>query len=154
MKILVVSDTHGNYLAPLECMIDTKIEMIIHLGDNIHDAKELEPLLEIPIVKVPGNCDHGAIEPRDITLNLEGRIFFITHGDHCRVKTGTDLLAQRAKQKNADVALYGHTHCPLVSKVEGILLINPGTLMAESSVKSAAIINVRGGKVSTEILYL
>jgi uncharacterized protein len=154
MKVLVVSDTHGNYLAPLECMIDEEIEMIIHLGDEIRDAKELEPLLEIPMVKVPGNCDHSALEPREITLDLEGRILFITHGDHYRVKTGTDLLVQRAKQRNADVALYGHTHSPLVSKIEGILLVNPGTLMAGSAVKSAAIITIKGGKVSAEIIYL
>jgi len=154
MKILVVSDTHGNYLAPLEYMIDAEIELLIHLGDDISDAKELEPLLEIPIVKVPGNCDHSALEPREITLNLEGRIFFITHGDHCRVKAGTDLLVQRAQQKNADIVLYGHTHHPLVSKVEGILLVNPGTLMAGSAMKSAAIITVKSSNVSTEIIYL
>ena len=154
MKILVISDTHGNYLAPLECIIDAKIEMIIHLGDNISDAKELEPLLEIPITKVPGNCDPSSLEPREIILDLGGRIFFITHGDHYRVKAGTDLLVQRAQQKNADVVLYGHTHFPLVSKVEGILLVNPGTLMAGSVMKSAAIITIKGGKLSTEIIYL
>jgi len=153
MKILVVSDTHGNYLAPLECMIDAEIGMVIHLGDDINDAKELEPLLEIPIFKVPGNCDHGALEPREMTLNLEGRIFYITHGDLCRVKAGLDLLVQRAQQKKADVVLYGHTHRPLVSKVEGILLVNPGTLMAGSAMKSAAIITIQGGNVSTEIVY-
>jgi uncharacterized protein len=154
MKILVVSDTHGNYLAPLECMIDPNIEMIIHLGDHISDATELESLLEIPIVKVPGNCDNSALEPREITLSLKDRIFFITHGDHYRVKADTGLLVQRAQQKNADVALYGHTHYPLVSKVEGILLVNPGTLMTGSAMKSAAIITIKGGNVSTEIIYI
>jgi phosphoesterase, MJ0936 family len=154
MKILVVSDTHGNYLAPLECMIGAEIEMIIHLGDNISDAKELEQLLAIPVVKVPGNCDHNAPEPREITLNLEGRIFFISHGDHCRVKAGTDLLVQRAKREKADIVLYGHTHRPLVSKVEGMLLVNPGTLMAGSATKSAAIITISCGEVTTEVIYL
>jgi uncharacterized protein len=154
MKILVVSDTHGNYLAPLECMIDAEIEMIIHLGDNISDAKELEPLLEIPILKVPGNCDHNAAEPREITIALGDRMFFITHGDRCRVKAGIDLLVQRAKAENADVVLYGHTHFPSVSNIEGIILVNPGTLMAGSATKSAAIITIKGDNVETEIIYL
>jgi len=154
MKILIVSDTHGNYLAPLECMINTKVEMIIHLGDNIGDADELEPLLEIPIVKVAGNCDHNSLEPREIILDLGGRKFFITHGDRFRVKAGIDLLVQTAKQEKADTVLYGHTHSPFVSKVEGILLINPGTLMAGSAMKSAAIITIKGGSVATEIIYL
>jgi uncharacterized protein len=154
MKILVVSDTHGNYLAPLECMSDEEIELVVHLGDEISDAKELEPLLEIPILKVPGNCDHGAPEPRELTVNLAGRIFFITHGDRFRVKAGIDLLVQKAKQINADVVLYGHTHNPLVSKVEGIFLVNPGTLMAGSTSKSAAIVTISSGKVSTEIIHL
>jgi uncharacterized protein len=154
MKILVVSDTHGNYLAPLKCMNFAGIDMIIHLGDDIGDAKELEQLLEISIVKVPGNCDLGALEPRQITLELGGRIFYITHGDICRVKAGLELLVQRARQKKADVVLFGHTHSPMVSEVEGILLVNPGTLMAESKTQSYAIITIKGGSVSAEIIYL
>lgn len=153
MKILAVSDTHGNYLAPLECMINAKIDMIIHLGDEISDADALAPLLEIPMVKVPGNCDHSSQEPRELTLDLGGRKFFITHGDRFRVKAGIDLLAHTARQKKADIVLYGHTHYPSVLKVEGVLLVNPGTLMAGSPMKSAAIITIKGGHVSTEIIY-
>jgi uncharacterized protein len=154
MKILVVSDTHGNYLAPLNCMNFAGIDMIIHLGDDIGDAKELEQLLEISIVKVPGNCDFCALEPRQITLELGGRIFYITHGDICRVKAGLQLLVQRAQQEKADVVLFGHTHSPMVSEVEGILLVNPGTLMAGSKTQSYAIITIKGGNVSAEIVHL
>jgi putative phosphoesterase len=154
MKILVVSDTHGNYLAPLKCMSYAEIDLIVHLGDDISDAKELAQLIEIPIVKVPGNCDLGASEPRQITLEQGGRIFYITHGDICRVKAGLDLLVQRAQQKKADVVLFGHTHSPMVSKVDGILLVNPGTLMAGSALQSCAIITIKNGNVSAEIIYL
>ncbi len=154
MKILVVSDTHGNYLAPLKCMHSGDIEMVIHLGDEIRDANELEILLDMPIIKVPGNCDTGAVEPREITVDLGGRIFYITHGDLCRVKAGLDQLLSRARQLKADIVLFGHTHKPLVSKVEGILFVNPGTLMAGSDIQSGALITIKGGKVSAEIIYL
>jgi len=154
MKILVVSDTHGNYLAPLECMNYAEIDMIIHLGDDISDAKELEQLLEIPIIKVPGNCDPAALEPRQISLKLGGRIFYITHGDICRVKAGLELLVQKAQQKKADVVLFGHTHYPMVSKVDGILLVNPGTLMAASKTQSCAIITIKNGNVTAETIFL
>ena len=48
MKILVVSDTHGNYLAPLTMLNGSDAEILIHLGDEISDAMVIEPLLDIP----------------------------------------------------------------------------------------------------------
>lgn len=154
MKILVVSDTHGNYLPILQFLKETGAELLIHLGDEISDATLLEHLLDIPVIKVPGNCDHGAKEPRELLESIAGSRFFITHGDLYRVKNGLDRLVAKAAGIKAQVALFGHTHRPLIVKQDGVLLINPGTLMAACDSKSYALLTVKPANISAEIIYL
>lgn len=154
MRIMVVSDTHGNYLAPLTLLDGMDVNMLIHLGDEIADAKLLEPLLDIPLLKVPGNCDQGATEPRELIVTIAGKRFFITHGDRYRVKLGLESIARKAAENKVAVALFGHTHRPAVHKKDGILLINPGNLMAGSEAKSYAILTIKDETVSAEIIHL
>lgn len=154
MRILVVSDTHGNWLAPLQCLNGNQVDMIIHLGDHISDARELAKLADVPVIMVPGNCDHEAKEPRELLHTFKGHKFHLSHGDRHRVKAGYEQLFQRVRETGASVALCGHTHIPLVQKSDGILLINPGTLMAASSQKSCAILHVTISKVTAEIIHL
>jgi putative phosphoesterase len=154
MKIMVVSDTHGNYLAPVTILEETGADMLIHLGDEINDALTLDLIVDVPVIKVPGNCDHGAKEPRELLESFSGKLFFITHGDIYRVKNGLDQLVEKTKKVKASVALFGHTHKPLIQNQDGVLLINPGTLMAGSDSKSYAILTVTPSKVTAEIIYL
>lgn len=128
--------------------------MIIHLGDHINDARELEKVADVPVIMVPGNCDPDAKEPRELLHMFKGHKFHLSHGDRYRVKAGYQLLLQRVKEAGASVTLCGHTHIPLVQKSDGILLINPGTLMATSSQKSCAILHVTIAKVTAEIIHL
>jgi uncharacterized protein len=154
MRIIVVSDTHGNYLAPLSFLEETGADLLIHLGDEIADAKALEQIIDTPVLKVPGNCDPGAKEPRELLASIAGKKFFITHGDLYRVKNGIDRLAEKAAAMNAAAVLFGHTHKPSIQKQDGILLINPGNLMAGSNSKSYAILTVTLSLLSDEIIYL
>jgi putative phosphoesterase len=152
MNILVVSDTHGNYLAPLCCFDEADaIDMIIHLGDEIDDAKMLEKLVRIPVLMVPGNCDNSAKEPRELCRKIEGHTFFMTHGDRYRVKRGVDEIVKKAQRIAATVVLYGHTHTAAILEKDGILLVNPGTLMSASQSKSFAILTISGNAVTAEI---
>lgn len=155
MKIMVVSDTHGNYLAPLTLLDGAGADMLIHLGDELADARLVEPLLEIPLLKVPGNCDHGATStPRELVETIAGRRILITHGDTYRVKNGLEHLIRKAAEIRAAVVLFGHTHTPCVQKENGILLVNPGTLMAGSDTKSYALLTLTVTSVSAEIIHL
>ncbi len=154
MKIIVVADTHGNYLAPLDFIEGSGAELLIHLGDDIADAKTLEAFCPIPVIMVPGNCDQSAKEPRELLESIAGRTFFITHGHIYWVKAGLDKLSERAAGLKAAVALFGHTHKPLILKQDGVLLVNPGTLMATSDAKSYAILTVTATSISAEIIHL
>lgn len=155
MKIMVVSDTHGNYLAPLTCLDEKAgIEVIIHLGDEINDGRILQNLTRIPLILVPGNCDPDAREPRELCGMLGGQKIFMTHGDIYRVKSGLEALIRKAVSEKASVVLFGHTHAPLVQMENGLLLVNPGTLMATSRNKSYAILTVSPESASAEIIQV
>jgi uncharacterized protein len=154
MRIMVVSDTHGNSLAPLTLLDGSAADMLIHLGDVIADADFIEPLLDIPLIKVPGNCDHLAIAPRERIETIAGRRFLITHGDIHSVKNGLEDLARKAMENKAAVVLFGHTHIPFVQKQDGVLYVNPGTLKTGSAVKSYAILTLTGSAVTAEIIHL
>jgi len=154
MKILVISDTHGNHLTPVEILEETGADMLIHLGDEINDALMIESIAAIPVIKVPGNCDHRSTEPRDLLQTIADRKFLITHGDLYKVKNGLHRLVEKAIELKASVVLFGHTHNPLIQKLDGVLLINPGTLMTGSDSKSYAILTVTPFKVTAEIIYL
>ena len=45
-----------------------------------------------------------------------------------QVKSTLALLAQETKRRGADIALYGHTHKPLITQLNGVTLINPGSM--------------------------
>jgi len=128
--------------------------MLIHLGDEINDALIMESIAEIPVIKVPGNCDHRATEPRELLETISDKKIFITHGDLYKVKNGLHRLVEKAKELKASVVLFGHTHNPLIQNLDGILLINPGTLMTGSDSKSYAILTVTPFKVTAEIIHL
>jgi len=153
MKIMVVSDTHGNYLAPLTCLDENSgVDLIVHLGDEISDGRMLSSLTRIPVILVPGNCDPEAREPRELCGVFDGQKIFMTHGDIYRVKNGLNALIRKAASENASVILFGHTHIPLVQQEEGRLLVNPGTLMAGCRNKSYALLTVTKKSVTAEII--
>ena len=126
MKIYVLSDTHNSVLfAPfLELIGDA--DHIIHLGDGSRDVSDLISIASCPVTWVKGNCDISG--PRELTADIGGKRFFITHGNEYGVKSSVFTLAQRALGLGADVALYGHTHIPRVEHLSGVTVLNPGSL--------------------------
>ena len=59
MKILVISDTHGDIEKAEEVIKKNKdISLIIHLGDYFRDAQKLSGMFpEIPVEYIYGNSD-------------------------------------------------------------------------------------------------
>ncbi len=128
MKILVVSDTHGDF-AVLKDIIESNADadMLIHLGDGERDiakARELFPML--PIVYVAGNCDYGNHEKSHITTACGIKIF-CCHGHRYGVRDGIELLAETARKYDCSIALYGHTHISRIDQTNNIVVMNPGS---------------------------
>jgi len=158
MKAIVFSDSHGKMDAMIDIIAkNNDIDKIIHLGDLVRDAEMLQN--EYPnyeMIYGAGNNDWSSNEPKECLAELEGKRFFITHGNSYGVKNGISKIIQRAKQLEAEVVLFGHTHIPYECYVDNILLLNPGsiTLPACGSRRSYCIIDLTPKGIKTNFLQL
>ncbi len=130
-KILVVSDTHGDYRR-LDYVIEQEkpFDMLIHCGDIQGDIGALLEGADYPYYAVKGNCDTFSSLPELLTLKVGYYQLMITHGHKLDVKYSKKLLLYEARKNHADVVLFGHTHIPEVYRVkdQGTLVVNPGSL--------------------------
>ena len=63
MRILVLSDSHGNVENMVRCVELTDPNVILHLGDCRRDAEALQRRFpSVPMQSVPGNCDWGSVD--------------------------------------------------------------------------------------------
>lgn len=127
MKIGVMSDSHGRleYIdLAMEYLEDA--DLIIHAGDYYMDAAYIEENYGIRVVAVAGNCDMTGVD--EVVESIGGKTIFVTHGHRYLVSAGPDRLFYAAQERNADIAIFGHTHQPLYTREDGIILINPGSV--------------------------
>ncbi len=131
-KLIIVSDSHGNKkgIDKLGTLI-AENDFFLHLGDGAMDAREIMREFPEKTYLCAGNCDFFSPLPTEGILQVEGVKIFYCHGHKYRVKSTLQTLALAAKERNADVVLYGHTHTSLISEIQGVTLINPGSLKFE-----------------------
>ena len=161
MKILVVSDTHRKddnlkLVLSEECPLD----MLIHLGDAegsehfIPDWVNPECRMEM----VLGNNDFFSRLDREREIDIAGHKAFITHGHDYGVSMGPEGLVDEAKSRGCDIAMYGHTHRPFLDVIDGVTVLNPGSLSyprQEGRRPSYMIIHVDAdGKMDYQQKYL
>ena len=136
MKCLCFSDSHGNsYNIRRVIDLHPDAELIFFLGDGLSD---LEPIIKDrtrAFLAVRGNCDRTALLGDNMVkktdeINILGHRIVITHGDLYGVKFGIGGVINLAKEKSADIVLFGHTHTPLEKYIsdDGIYLFNPGSI--------------------------
>ena len=130
MKFFVISDTHGKIDSAVSIYKSlSDIDAVIHLGDSEKDARALSVLLDTEIISVKGNIDGNNHKEDNVRL-LEtscGRLL-LTHGHQLNVKSSLTNLLYLAEEQNCTAALFGHTHLPMNETIDGILLLNPGSL--------------------------
>ncbi len=129
MKIVVISDTHGDisWFDKMKPVFDSA-DCVFHLGDNVSDARRLEDKLVCPLYCVKGNCDVGSDCESEILQNVCGVNILAVHGNRYRVDNDLYALSADARSKDADICLYGHTHVPDITNFYGIWFVNPGSL--------------------------
>ncbi|MGM8213296.1 metallophosphoesterase family protein [Virgibacillus sp. W0430] len=124
-KVLIVSDSHG--LTDELIMIRERHNWIytIHCGDSElpWNAPELS---DVFIVK--GNCDIDDDFKLEQELKIGGIKFFVTHGHLYGVKSDLMRLSYRAKECNAQVVCFGHSHIAGAVQEDNQLFINPGSI--------------------------
>lgn len=129
MRILIISDTHRatkNAIAAIEKV--GKIDMCLHLGDVEFDAEILKAHLDCPLYMVSGNNDFLRMFPEELELNIGKYKVFMTHGHRYLVNFGTERLKEEALSRGADIAIYGHTHKPIIWENDDITILCPGSI--------------------------
>ena len=121
MKLCIFSDSHGR--ADLVKKLPAA-DAYLFCGDGLGDLEGLNG----PVYAVAGNCDWTAREPDVRLLELGGRRILLTHGHRFRVKFDLYRLYLAAREQEADLAVFGHTHVPTRREEDGLLLLNPGAL--------------------------
>lgn len=158
MRIGVVSDSHGN-LTALKQAIDQMgdVQVIFHLGDYREDGDVIRKWKkDIPVYCLRGNMDYNDPQGEDfVKTTYAGKTIIACHGHAFGVKNSLNNYFYQAKSQNADIALYGHTHCAFKEIEEGILFMNPGALSyTPGRCKSFGVITIENDSATGEIIPL
>lgn len=158
MRIIVVSDSHGNFQA-LERVFERNrsADLFIHLGDGERELDEIVrryPMLDIR--HVAGNCDPVSLSPPVTVFGAGEYRVLATHGHRYGVKFGVEMLKSIALKNEAKIALFGHTHARFQSYEDGIHLLNPGSVSAPRDGKcpSYGFVDITPAGIVTQIADL
>ena len=99
-----------------------------------------------------GNCDPFSDVPERYVVEWHGRRILLLHG---HTVMGRLRLLYAAQEANADAVLFGHSHVPSIETVEGVLMINPGSLSRPRTVKgpSVALMTLTDDGMDAELLF-
>jgi putative phosphoesterase len=137
-KILVFSDTHGS-IAALNAVMNWAKDRIppndticcaAFLGDGLSDLSRVVEAsgFYCDWKVVCGNNDYRTSSPEAAVFDFCDHRFFMCHGHRHSLYGGCHSLVAAARASQADAVLYGHTHVPSCKNVDGILLVNPGSV--------------------------
>lgn len=129
MKILVVADTHKDFKSLELCVKNNPdFDMLIHLGDGEHEFNDIAAMYpQKAMIYVGGNSDFEQHELTHVAKVGKCKIF-CCHGHTLGVHNGLEPLVNTAKQNECNIALYGHTHLYKTELIDGVYVMNPGSL--------------------------
>lgn len=158
MKIIVMSDSHGNFHVLDKIFTEYHADYYLHLGDG---ERELDRIaVNYPnkqIIHVKGNCDFASFSESEIVFAPTDKCaVFATHGHKYNVKYSLEMLKDKARSVGASIALYGHTHERFCSYEDGLYIMNPGSVSCPRDGKkpSFGIIEISSAGIMTNIIDL
>jgi hypothetical protein len=118
MKIVIVSDSHRDSDVLERIVLMNRADYYLHAGDSCVPEMLLDPFLA-----VKGNCDfyHYPLE----RLVQTGNVLIYLHHGHAYPLS---QMIPRAKSFGCQVVIFGHTHVPMVKVIDGIVVVNPGSV--------------------------
>ncbi len=126
MKILVVSDSHGDnqILKKIVSKYQRQVDFCIHCGDSEMGAHD--PLIN-SFKMVKGNMDYENFPDHQVIKDNPDKIL-VTHGHLYGVNFDLLKLKLFAESLKANVVLFGHTHMLMADYNDGMLFVNPGSI--------------------------
>ena len=154
MKILVLSDSHGNVDNMIRAVERVRPCQVLHLGDCQRDLAALQAAFPgLSMTGVPGNCDWGSCDQPERLLELGGVRILMLHGHTRNVKSSPMAAMYAAKEYGAQVLLFGHTHIPLVDNDGALLTLNPGAA-GDHLRPTCGILTIENGRPDVATLAL
>ncbi|MEG0823881.1 MAG: metallophosphoesterase family protein [Erysipelotrichaceae bacterium] len=151
MKILLMSDSHGKS-GVVSSLLDeySSYDYKIHCGDVEDDNVKFND-----VVIVRGNNDY-ANYPNSECLEICGYRILVIHSHQFYGYLPIGRIAAYAKENGYDVVFYGHTHVSNDETIEGIRLINPGSLWRSRDGKapSYALVEIETNNIKVEFKFL
>ncbi len=146
MKILVFSDSHGDVQHMADAVASDRPDRVLHLGDVEPDARALgRQFPELPIDKVCGNCDGRRPDlAEEQVVEIDGRRILMMHGHTRNVKLGMGQAVWAAREAEADILLFGHTHEAFCEYQHGLWIMNPGSIRGSWSGRTYGVISLEG----------
>ena len=144
MKILLVSDSHGDYQA-LDQLASKypDMDLYLHAGDSEQDEWSIKPF-----ISVRGNCDRDVDFPLFLVIPSPYGNIYVQH---------TPYVAKGVlDEHNAKIVIHGHTHCRRQETKNGILYINPGAVSyaRDKYQGSYAILEIEPNKIDVNFYTL
>ena len=162
MRLAIISDTHmprGTRALPAACVAELRAaDAILHAGDfmRVEVLRMLEGLGP-PVHGIHGNVDDVTLTrmlPAARVVEAAGARIAMIHDSGQR--TGR-LARMRARFKDADAVVFGHSHLPLHEQAaDGFQIFNPGSPTERRSAPghTMGIATVDDGRPRFELLQL
>lgn len=126
-----MSDTHGD-IDEISKVIarERPFDMFIHCGDLCGAENVLEAKLSDCIVHmVGGNCDYSRDLPDIKEFHIGKLKVVLLHGHKYHVNYDISSLFYLAREREADIVMFGHIHVPVLVQEQGVTILNPGSLV-------------------------
>ena len=166
MELAVVSDSHvperaESIPAPFRERIEAA-DHVVHAGD-FTSAAALETFRELAdgLTAVFGNMDPRNLDlPAVATHTVDGVTFVVTHGTGSPAgyeERIAGVVAEEAGDATAGggsaIGVAGHTHEVLDTRVDGVRLLNPGSVTGAAPAERATMmtVDVQAGEVEVTV---
>ncbi|MCF0258722.1 MAG: metallophosphoesterase [Erysipelotrichaceae bacterium] len=151
-EVIIVSDTHGktHYLDEIEKLYP-HADLYVHCGDLEDNPGKYPKWLF-----VRGNNDWMGGMPENRIVTLMGHKILILHSHQVSYSKRESQLAAIAQDNGCDIVLYGHTHVSKIQRVNGVLLINPGSMWMSRDGRLpsfARLLLTEDGQTEAEIIF-
>jgi len=169
MRIGLLSDTHipqvEEQIPSLLAETFQGVDLILHAGD-IYIPSVLDDLERIaPVLAAAGDDDidfEDTLADERVkeahTLQLEAQtIYLVHHQPYSLTNIVEKSGSASAPRATPDIVVFGHAHYPMVSRVNGILYINPGSptfIHYRRGLGSVGILDLRPDGADARILDL
>jgi putative phosphoesterase len=160
IKVAIIADTHVNHLAEFPPELRSflgRVDLVIHLGDYTSPELLEELRQAYNFYGVAGNHDshalHHELGEMDV-VEVGGKRLGIFHGFILPFGSQRRIRSFFNEYK-IDAIFYGHTHLAYRKLVDGVLMLNPGTVTGQYPAfwGSFGLVSV-DGQVSGRIIRL